>query len=229
MTRPVIGITAYREQARWNAWDVPAVLVPDAYVQHVLGAGGLPLLVPPGLEDAAEVLDRLDGLVLAGGADIDPGRYGAEARPETTGLRPERDASELALADAAAARDLPTLGICRGLQVMVVASGGQLHQHLPDLVGHVQHRPAPGTYGEHAVALTPGSRVHSVLGDHVVVSSSHHQGVEDPGRLTVSGHADDGTVEAVEDPSRRFALGVLWHPEVREDGRLFNALVDAAR
>ncbi|HTY71927.1 MAG TPA: gamma-glutamyl-gamma-aminobutyrate hydrolase family protein [Actinomycetes bacterium] len=228
MSRPVIGISAYRERARWGPWDVDAVLVPDAYVQHVVRAGALPVLIPPGLAYADEVLDRLDGLILAGGADIDPARYGAEIRPETTGLRPDRDASELRLAEASAHRDLPTLGICRGLQVMVVASGGRLHQHLPDLVGHEEHRPAPGTYGEHCVSLTPGTRLHQVLGDRVVVSSSHHQGVDDAGRLTISGHADDGSVEAVEDPNRCFALGVLWHPEVRDDPRLFEALVDAA-
>jgi putative glutamine amidotransferase len=185
-------------------------------------------LIPPGSSDAVEVLALLDGLVLAGGADVDPGRYGAAVEEHTAGLRPDRDDSELALAQVAADSNLPTLGICRGMQVMVVAAGGRLHQHVPDLVGHEGHRPAPGTYGEHAVDLTPGSRAHDILGDHVVVSSSHHQGVEDAGRLTISGHADDGTVETVEDPTKPFSVGVLWHPEVRDDVRLFEALVEAA-
>jgi putative glutamine amidotransferase len=228
MTRPVIGITAYREQARWGAWDVPAVLVPDAYVRAVEAAGALTVLIPPGSADAVEVLALVDGLVLAGGADVDPERYGAPVDEHTAGLRPDRDDSELALAEVAADTGLPTLGICRGMQVMVVAAGGRLHQHVPDLVGHERHRPAPGTYGEHGVRLSPGSRAHAILGDHVVVSSSHHQGVDDAGGLTVTGHADDGTVETVEDPTKPFSLGVLWHPEVRDDRRLFEALVEAA-
>jgi putative glutamine amidotransferase len=228
MTRPVIGITAYRERARWGPWDVDAVLVPDAYVRAVESAGGHAVLLPPGDEAAVDLLDRLDGLLLAGGADVDPERYGAEVAPETAGLRPDRDDSELAFATAAAARDLPILGVCRGLQVMVVAAGGTLHQHVPHLVGHEGHRPAPGTYGEHTVDLARGSRLHDVLGDRVVVSSSHHQGVADAGHLVVSGKAEDGIVEGVEDPNRRFALAVLWHPEVRDDPRLFEALVNAA-
>jgi putative glutamine amidotransferase len=228
VSRPVIGITAYRERARWGAWDVDAILVPDAYVRAVETAGAHAVLIPPGVESAADLLDRLDGLLLAGGSDVDPGRYGADVAPETAGLRPERDDSELALAAGAAERDLPTLGVCRGMQVMVVAAGGTLQQHLPHLVGHERHRPAPGTYGEHSVALAPGSRLQGILGDVVEVSSSHHQGVADAGRLVVSGHADDGVVEGVEDPTRRFALGVLWHPEVRDDLRLFEALARAA-
>jgi putative glutamine amidotransferase len=226
MSRPVIGITAYREPARWGPWDVDAVLLPDAYVRSVELAGGNAVLLPPGA--SVELLERLDGLVLAGGADIDPDRYGAEVAPETAGLRPDRDASELALATAAAAGDVPTLGICRGMQVMVVAAGGTLLQHVPHLVGHEGHRPAPGTYGSHPVAIEAGTRLHDVLGDSVVVSSSHHQGVDDAGTLAVSGRADDGMVEGVEDPLRRFAIGVLWHPEVRDDSRLFDALVAAA-
>ena len=228
MSRPVIGITAYREHAKWGAWETDAVLVPDAYVVAVEDAGGQVVLLPPGSETSVELLDLLDGLLLAGGADVDPGRYGAEVAPETAGLRPDRDRSELALAVAAARRDVPTLGVCRGMQVMVVAAGGRLLQHVPHIVGHEGHRPAPGTYGEHAVDVSPGTRLADVLGDRVVVSSSHHQGVEDSGSLVVSGHADDGVIEGVEDPTRRFALGVLWHPEVRDDTRLFEALVDAA-
>src|SRR3954470_1889393 len=205
MTRPVIGITAYREQARWGAWDVSAVLVPDAYVRAVEAAGALTVLIPPGSDDAVELLSLLDGLVLAGGADVDPARYDAQVEEHNVGLRPDRDDTELALARVAASSRLPTLGICRGMQVMVVAAGGRLHQHVPHLVGHEGHRPAPGTYGEHGVELSPGSRAHAILGDHVVVSSSHHQGVADAGRLTVSGHADDGTVETVEDATKPFS------------------------
>jgi putative glutamine amidotransferase len=224
----VIGISAYREPARWGVWDMPAVLVPAAYVDQVAGAGGLPVVVPPVSALDPGLLDRLDGLVLAGGADLDPARYREPAHPETTGWREDRDAGELALLSGALRRDLPVLGICRGLQVMTVHAGGRLQQHLPDVVGHDRHRPAPGRFGEHGVRTEPGSVVHRILGDRVEVRSYHHQGVADPGSLLVTAWADDDTVEAVEIPGRRFALGVLWHPEAGSDPRLFDALVAAA-
>jgi putative glutamine amidotransferase len=227
--RPLIGITAYVEQARWGVWDTTAALVPYAYVRQVQDAGGRALVVPPSPDDPDDVLRVLDGLLLAGGADIEPTRYGEQPHAETTGLRPERDASELALLGAALDRDLPMLGVCRGMQLMTVHAGGRLHQHLPELVGHDDHRPSPGVYGEHAVRLEEGSRVQTVLGNRVTVRSYHHQGVADPGALRPTGWADDGTVEVVEDGGRRFAVGVLWHPEVGDDPRLFDALVAAAR
>ncbi|MDH5277576.1 MAG: gamma-glutamyl-gamma-aminobutyrate hydrolase family protein [Actinomycetota bacterium] len=229
MTQPVIGISAYREPARWGVWDMPAVLVPAGYVDHVAAAGGVPLVVPPASALHPDLLDRLDGLVLAGGADLDPSRYDEPPHPETAGWRPDRDAGELAMLAQALQRDLPVLGICRGLQIMAVHAGGRLEQHLPDVVGHEQHRPEPGRFGEHAVRTHPGSLVHRVLGDRIEVRSYHHQGVADPGSLAVTGWADDDTVEAVEIPGRRFALGVLWHPEAADDPRLFEALVAAAR
>lgn len=228
MRRPVIGISAYREQARWGVWDMPAVLVPAGYVDKVAAAGGLPLVLPPSTSLDPQVLDLLDGLVLAGGADLDPQRYGEPAHPETSGWRPDRDAGELAVLDGALQRDLPVLGICRGLQVMAVHAGGRLEQHLPDVVGHERHRPEPGVFGEHGVRLAEGSLVHAALGARATVRSYHHQGVADAGSLTVTGWADDGTVEVVEVPGRRFALGVLWHPEAADDPRLFDALVAAA-
>jgi putative glutamine amidotransferase len=227
--RPLIGITSYLEQARWGVWDTMAALVPYGYVQQVEAAGGRAVLVPPSEADPAEVLRVLDGLVLAGGADIDPARYGQGPHPATAGLRPDRDAGELVLLGAALGEDLPVLGVCRGMQLMTVHAGGQLSQHLPDEVGHEEHRPAPGVYGEHAVRLSDGSRLASILGERVSVRSYHHQGVADAGALSVTGWADDGTVEAVEDPARTFALGVLWHPEVGSDPRIFDALVSAAR
>jgi putative glutamine amidotransferase len=227
--RPLIGITSYVEQARWGVWDTKAALVPYAYVQQVDDAGGRAVVVPPSTEPE-EILRVLDGLLLAGGGDIDPERYGAQAHPETAGLRPDRDAGELSLLDAALAEDLPVLGICRGMQLMTVHGGGHLHQHLPELVGHEDHRPSPGVYGEHPVRVEPGSRLATILGTRVHVRSYHHQGVSDPGKLTVAGWAEvDDTIEAVEDPSHRFAIGVLWHPEVGEDPRIFEALVGAAR
>jgi len=226
---PLIGISAYRETARWGVWDTAAVLVPAGYVDAVTRSGGRPVVLPP--TDLADdpVLDVLDGLLLAGGADIDPARYGDRAHPATTGLRTDRDAAELALLRRADEVDLPVLGVCRGMQLMVVAAGGRLVQHLPDVVGHEGHRPAPGRYGEHSVDLAAGSLAATLLGPRARVRSYHHQGVADAGVLTVSGHAEDGTVEAVEDPARRFALGVLWHPEAAEDDdRVVAGLVDAA-
>jgi putative glutamine amidotransferase len=228
MSRPVIGISAYREQARWGVWDMPAVLVPAGYVDKVAAAGGLPVVLPPSTSLDPQVLDLLDGLVLAGGADLDPDRYGEQPHPETSGWRADRDAGELAVLDGALGRDLPVLGVCRGLQVMTVHAGGRLEQHLPDVVGHERHRPQPGVFGEHPVRLAAGSTVHGVLGDTATVRSYHHQGVADAGTLTVTGWADDGTVEVVEVPGQHFALGVLWHPEAGDDPRLFEALVAAA-
>jgi putative glutamine amidotransferase len=225
--RPLIGITSYVEQAKWGVWDMKAALVPYSYVQQVNDAGGRAVLIPPASE-SAEVLRALDGLLLAGGADIDPDRYGAEPHPETVGLRPERDEGEIQLLEAALSQDLPVLGICRGMQLMSVAAGGRLHQHLPDLVGHEGHRPEVGVYGEHPVRINPTSQLGGILGDAATVRSYHHQGVSDAGKLTVVGWAPDDTVEAVEDPSRRFAIGVLWHPEVSDDPRIFEALVAAA-
>ncbi|MBY8871023.1 gamma-glutamyl-gamma-aminobutyrate hydrolase family protein [Micromonospora sp. PLK6-60] len=226
--RPVIGITAYVEPAGWAVWrDVPAVLVPEAYVRAVAAAGGRAVVLPPDDADA-DVLRMLDGLLVAGGADVDPRRYGRPADPRTES-RPDRDAGELTLLAAALDADLPVLGVCRGMQLLAVAGGGTLHQHLPDLVGHDGHRPAPGVYGAHPVRFAAGSLAAGVMGPVGRVNSYHHQGVEDPGRLAVSGWADDGVIEAIEDPDRRFVLGVQWHPEVDADPRPVTALVRAAR
>jgi putative glutamine amidotransferase len=226
--RPVVGITSYVEQASWGVWDVPAAILPFRYVERVEAAGGTAVLLPPSAAHDAEVLDRLDAVVFAGGADLDPALYGEAAHAETTGLRAERDAAEVPLMRAALDRDLPLLGICRGMQVMSVVRGGSLVQHLPDVVGHERHRPAPGVYGLHEVRLEQGSLAHHILGGTVSVASYHHQGLGSSGSLTVTGWADDDTPEVVENPSRRFALGVLWHPEASDDLRLFQALVAAA-
>jgi putative glutamine amidotransferase len=227
--RPVVGITSYVEQARWGVWDVAAVVLPFRYVERVEAAGATAVVLPPAATSDAEVLDRLDAVVFAGGADLDPALYRQPAHEQTTGLRPERDAAEVPLMRAALDRDLPLLGICRGMQVLSVVSGGALEQHLPDVVGHDGHRPEPGVYGRHGVRLAPGSLAHRLLGDEVSVPSYHHQGLASAGSLTVTGWADDESPEVVEDPTRRFALGVLWHPEAGDDLRLFEALVGAAR
>jgi putative glutamine amidotransferase len=233
--RPIIGITTYVEPASWGAWrDIPAALLPHAYVRQVSAAGGLPLLIPPlpagtTREDLGRLLSRIDGLILAGGGDVEPARYGADAHPNVQAPRPERDESELDLARASGESDLPVLGICRGMQVMAVAAGGDLVQHLPDVVGHDEHSPAPGVYGKHEVRIEPGSRLAQVLGERIDVATYHHQGVGRHPGLVAAAWADDGLLEAFEDPDAPFRLGVQWHPEVGEDPRLFEALVEAAQ
>jgi gamma-glutamyl-gamma-aminobutyrate hydrolase PuuD len=228
--RPIVGITSYAESARWGVWDVPAALIPLAYVDAIQAAGGRALLVPPSMEGIEETLDALDGLLLSGGADIDPAAYGAEAHPETNGLRPDRDESEFALLEAALARDMPVLAVCRGSQVLNVALGGDLVQHLPEIVGHEGHKHTPGVFADHDVDVLPETKLCDLVGDHAPVKSHHHQGFGRlGGGLRAAARAEDGTVEAIEDPSYRFALGVLWHPEEGEDAALFKALVEEAR
>ncbi len=227
MSRPVIGVTCYVEPASWAAWrDVPAALLPQRYVIALRAAGARAVLLPPDDADA-DVLDRLDGLLLAGGADLGPETYAATPHP-TTVSRPDRDAGELVLARAAVQRDLPVLGVCRGAQLLAVAAGGALHQHLPELVGHAGHQSEPGVYTPREVATARGSRLADIVGDRAAIACYHHQAVAEPGRLTVTAWADDGVVEAVEDPDRRFVVGVQWHPEVGDDPRLFEALIAAA-
>jgi putative glutamine amidotransferase len=228
--KPIIGITSYAEQARWGVWDAPAALIPMAYVRAVERAGGRPLLVPPSEDAIEETLDALDGLLLSGGSDLDPELYGAELHPETNGVKPERDRAELALLAAALERDMPVLAVCRGSQVLNVARGGDLVQHLPDVVGDERHKHTPGEFADHDVDLQAGTRLQRLLGNRAPVKSHHHQGYGRLGEgLVEAARAEDGTVEAIEDPKRRFALGVLWHPEEGEDFRLFETLVTEAR
>lgn len=228
--RPVVGITTYVTLTTFESWQEESALVPIDYVRAVERAGGRPLLVPPSDEGIEETLDVLDALIFSGGSDLDPATYGQEAHPETKGVVADRDRAELALLEAALARDMPVLAVCRGSQVLNVALGGDLIQHLPDVVGHDDHKHTPGEYSDHDVVLEPDTRLATLLGDHAPVKSHHHQGFGRLGSgLREAGRAEDGTVEALEDPSRRFALGVLWHPEAGEDMRLFEALVDEAR
>jgi gamma-glutamyl-gamma-aminobutyrate hydrolase PuuD len=227
--RAVIGITTYLTSARFGAWEDDAALVPAAYVRAVEAAGGRPLLVPPSMEAIEETLDRVDGLLFSGGSDLDPELYGQEAHAETDGIVPERDRAELALLCAALERDMPVLAVCRGSQVLNVALGGDLVQHLPEVVGDDKHKHTPGSFTDHDVDLLPGTRVQRLLGDHAAVKSHHHQGYGRIGDgLQEEARAADGTVEALEDPSRRFTLGVLWHPEAGEDFALFEELVNEA-
>ena len=227
MARPLIGITTYVEPASWGHWHLDAALVPYDYVRAVERAGGRAVLVPPDDEGIEEVLDALDGLVFSGGNDMAPESYGAEADPATNGTNPARDRGELALLTAALERDLPVLAICRGVEVLNVARGGDLVQHLPDAVGHEEHRAVVGEFSEHAVRVDPSSRLGEVRGP---VKSHHHQGLGRIGDgLREVAWAEDGVVEAVEDPEKPFLVGVLWHPEAGDDKRLFEQLVESAR
>jgi putative glutamine amidotransferase len=230
VARPLIGITSYAEEVQWGAWTEDAAVVPLAYVRAVDRAGGRPLLIPPVEDGADETLDALDGVIFSGGGDLDPSLYAAEPHPETDPPRVARDEAELGLLKAALERNMPVLAICRGSQVLNVARGGDLVQHLPEAVGHDRHRHQPGAFSDHDVTLAQDSKLGTVLGEHAPVKSHHHQAYGRIGEgLREVAWAKDGVVEGLEDPEKRFALGVLWHPEEGEDFALFSALVEEAR
>ena len=237
MRSPLIGICTALEQARWGVWDLPAMLLPRNYIDAIQRAGGVALMLPPDpalVRDPDRVLDLLDGLVLAGGADVDPSAYGAERAPQTVHTVPERDAFEIALARRAIERESPFLGICRGMQVMNVAQGGTLIQDLPMALGHEHHCRVPGTFAgaDHPVDLAAGSRVAQAVGvGQTGTLSHHHQAVDRLGDdLVVTAWAAlDQLPEAIEVPEHRFALGVQWHPEADETSQVIAALVEEAR
>lgn len=230
MTTPVIGLSTYRERAAWGVWNQPADVLPSQYAAAVEATGGVPVLLPPtaGVGAADAVVARIDGLVISGGADVDPARYDAEAHARTTGWRPDRDAWELALLAAADAVGLPALGVCRGMQVMAVHAGGALDQHLPDLVDHERHSPGGDEFGAIEVATTAGSRIAALVGDRLAVNCHHHQAVRTHPGFEATAHAADGTLEAMEAPGDRFCVGVQWHPETAADVGLLAGLVRAA-
>jgi putative glutamine amidotransferase len=231
--RPLIGVCAYELPASFSHWrDVNCVMVPAGYTRSLDAAGALPIVLPP-LDAAVELLDVLDGLVFSGGSDVDPALYGQEPHPETIGVVPHRDRAELRLLEGALGRDLPLLAICRGMQLLNVARGGDLDQHLADVVpdGGL-HKGSPGTFTRHGVDTVEGSIVADLLGAHVETHSCHHQAPRRIGDgLEVTATAPDGVVEAIELPGARFCVGVLWHPEedVEGGGPLFRALVERAR
>ncbi|WP_051712419.1 gamma-glutamyl-gamma-aminobutyrate hydrolase family protein [Spirillospora albida] len=228
---PLIGVTAQLEPARWGQWIREAALLPVPYVRAVERAGGVPVLLPPtgSLRGLDPLLERLDGIVLAGGGDLDPELYGAERHPETGPPQPRRDRFELALVRAAIAADVPFLAICRGMQALNVARGGTLVQHLPEVVGHDGHAPSPGRFAAHPVRIGATSLTGKILGEAADVPTYHHQAVGRLGKgLVAVAWADDQVVEAVELQGHRFAVGVQWHPEEGDDGRLFEALVAEA-
>ncbi|MFH0177772.1 gamma-glutamyl-gamma-aminobutyrate hydrolase family protein [Streptomyces cacaoi] len=225
-SRPLIGVSTYLESAaRWGVWALDAALLPVGYPRLVQRAGGLAAMLPPDApEHAAATVARLDGLVIAGGPDVEPVRYGAEPDPRTGPPARERDAWELALIEAALAADLPLLGICRGMQLLNVALGGTLTQHID---GHAE---VVGAFGRHPVKPVPGTRYAAAVEEETSVPAYHHQAVDRLGTgLIPSAYATDGTVEAVELPSAAWVLGVQWHPEMDEDVRVMHALVRAAR
>jgi putative glutamine amidotransferase len=228
---PLIGITSYLEQCKFGLWDVPAAVLARTYVDSVVAAGGMPVLLPPVGRWLPEHLSRLDGLVLAGGADIDPSRYGQAPHQQTGTLRPERDTAEFGLFHLALEADLPVLGVCRGLELINIALGGTLDQHLPDTIGVDAHNPKPGVFGTNEIKLAPGSAVAGLIGDDAIVHCHHHQAISQLATgLTAVGWAQDGTIEAVEMPEAGFVVGVQWHPEEDSaDVRLFEGLVQAAR
>ncbi|MBL3807592.1 gamma-glutamyl-gamma-aminobutyrate hydrolase family protein [Streptomyces diastaticus] len=222
---PLIGVSTYLEdEAGWGVWTMPAALLPAGYPALVRAAGGLVAMLPPDApERAGAVVARVDGLVIAGGPDVEPARYGAERDPRTGPPAPARDAWELALIDAALSLGTPLLGICRGMQLLNVALGGTLVQHLDG------HTGGTGVFGSHPVKPVPGSRYAAAVPEESAVPAYHHQCVDELGRgLSVSAQADDGTVEAIETAGEPWVLGVQWHPEMGEDTRVMRALVEAA-
>ena len=233
--RPLIGISAYSEVARWGVWELPAAVLPHNYVDKVAAVGGAPVLLPP-VPGAESAVGRLDGLIISGGPDVEPVRYGEQAGPQTTVVRPERDEAEIAFFRAALAAGVPVLGICRGMQLMNVARGGTLIQHLPDVVGHQEHSPTPGAMANHNVTIGGGGstcRLAAIIGAGVhTVPTHHHQGIGRLGNgLAATAWAEDGTIEAVEleqPGGRPFVIGVQWHPEAGDDLAVFRALVEAA-
>ena len=247
---PVIGITAYDDEAEWRNWKARAALLPYAYVNAVRRGGGRPVLLPPDgdANEASETVAGLDGLVVSGGPDIDPARYGKARHPRTQPSVPVRDAWDLAVTGAALTAGVPVLAICRGMQVLNVCRGGTLHQHVPDLVGHERHGGPEFGFGTHQVRVGPGSMLAGILATDAEdgyfevaedtyhdVPTRHHQAVELLGDgLTAVAWEQDGLIEAVEagpsalDRCSGFVLGVQWHPEQGEDFRVFAALIAAA-
>jgi len=232
--RPLIGLTTYLQRAQTGVWDVRASFLPDIYLQGVVRAGGIATLLPPQTVDvgiAARVLDGVDGLIITGGRDVDPGTYDHEPHPATDKPARDRDDWEFALLDEALRRGMPVLGICRGAQVLNVALGGTLHQHLPDLLGHTGHQLGSAEFSTSSVRTVEGSRLAGLIGDEAAVRCYHHQGIDRLGAgLTISARDADGVVEAVELAGDDFVVAVQWHPEeTLDDLRLFAGLVDAAR
>ena len=227
--KPIIGITCCMREARYSDFVRHAAILPSAYISMVDKVGGVPMIIPPA-GDMPMLLDSIDGLIVSGGPDISPANYNEEPGPMTTEFYPEQDYSEMGLIERALERDMPLLGICRGMQILSVAHGGRMHQHLDTTPGHEGHGGFFGKSTEHGVVVEGGSQLASIMGDSFTVNSLHHQGVSDAGSLEVSARADhDGLIEGVERKDKKFCLGVQWHPERKGHDLLFSALIQAAR
>lgn len=227
--KPIIGITCCMREARYSDFVRHAAILPSAYISMVDKVGGVPMIIPPA-GDMTILLDSIDGLIVSGGPDISPANYNEEPGPMTTEFYPEQDYSEMGLIERALERDMPLLGICRGMQILSVAHGGRMHQHLDTTPGHEGHGGFFGKSTEHGVVVERGSQLASIMGDSFTVNSLHHQGVSDAGSLEVSARADhDGLIEGVERKDKKFCLGVQWHPERKGHDLLFSALIKAAR
>lgn len=228
---PLIGITAGAEPARWGDWVREAALLPVAYQRAVERARAVPVIVPPSVRATVPVLvQRLDGLIISGGGDVDPSLYGEEPEEETSPAQPQRDRFELALLRAAIDADLPFLAIGRGMQALNVVREGSLIQHLPEVVGGTMHQPVPGRFGRHGVQISVTSRLGKAVGDNAEVMSGHHQAIRRLGKgLSAVAWADDQIIEGIELQGHRFGIGVQWHPEESDDPRLIEALVAEAR
>ena len=227
--KPIIGITCCMREARYSDFVRHAAILPSAYISMVDKVGGVPMIIPPA-GDMTILLDSIDGLIVSGGPDISPANYNEEPGPMTTEFYPEQDYSEMGLIERALERDMPLLGICRGMQILSVAHGGRMHQHLDTTPGHEGHGGFFGKSTEHGVVVERGSQLASIMGDSFTVNSLHHQGVADAGSLEVSARADhDGLIEGVERKDKKFCIGVQWHPERKGHDLLFSALIQAAR
>tara|TARA_B100000212_G_scaffold188027_1_gene141840 strand:- start:4744 stop:5433 length:690 start_codon:yes stop_codon:yes gene_type:complete len=227
--KPIIGITCCMREARYSDFVRHAAILPSAYISMVDKVGGVPMIIPPA-GDMTILLDSIDGLIVSGGPDISPANYNEEPGPMTTEFYPEQDYSEMGLIERALERDMPLLGICRGMQILSVAHGGRMHQHLDTTPGHEGHGGFFGKSTEHGVVVERGSQLASIMGDSFTVNSLHHQGVSDAGSLEVTARADhDGLIEGVERKDKKFCLGVQWHPERKGHDLLFSALIQAAR
>ena len=227
--KPIIGITCCMREARYSDFVRHAAILPSAYISMVDKAGGVPMIIPPA-GDMTSLLDSIDGLIVSGGPDISPANYNEEPGPMTTEFYPEQDYSEMGLIERALERDMPLLGICRGMQILSVAHGGRMHQHLDTTPGHEGHGGFFGKSTEHGVVVERGSQLASIMGDSFTVNSLHHQGVSDAGSLEVSARAEHaGLIEGVERKDKKFCIGVQWHPDRKGHDLLFSALIQAAR
>ena len=227
--RPVIGITCFLRDASYGEWNSHAAILPSDYLSKIDESGGTPLIIPP-LGDMTEVMGQLDGLIISGGPDIDPVNYSQNPDEHTSDFDRNQDEAEMVLIEYAMKNDIPILGICRGMQILSVAHGGHLHQHLDSTPGHEKHGGYFGDTSNHSVKVVKGSKLEQIMGDQIEVNSAHHQGVANPGSLKVSAIAEhDGLIEAVEREDKKFCIGVQWHPERKGHDLLFSALIEAAR